>query len=207
MVEFRGGEGDATNCRFTNSAIINYNPSNESTRYFWCSMYGRFNRVDHNFFSGQNHSGVTVVVWRSDSSPDNHLIDNNHFADRPEGSSNGFESIRVGTSDESLSDSFTIVENNLFERTDGEIEIISNKSSSNVFRYNTFRESSGTLTLRQGNDNVVEGNFFLGMGKNRSGGVRIIGERQTIINNYFHDLDGRAGGAISISASTSAPPS
>lgn len=38
------------------------------------------------------------------------------------------------------------------------------------------------------------------MGKNGSGGVRIIGERQTVINNYFHDLDGRAGGAISISA-------
>ena len=129
-----------------------------------------------------------------------HLIDNNYFADRPEGNANGFETIRIGTSAESLSDSFTTVENNLFERVDGEIEIISNKSGNNTFRYNTFRESSGTLTLRHGDDNRVEGNFFLGEGKDGSGGVRVIGERQTLVNNYFQGLDGRAGGAISISA-------
>lgn len=200
VVEFRGSRGAATNSRLTNSTIIDYNPASIDTRYFWVSMYGQSNRVDNNYFSGQNHSGVTVTVWRDSPAADNHLIDNNYFGDRPEGNGNGFETIRIGTSQESLSDSFTVVENNLFERTDGEIEIISNKSGSNTFRYNTFRESAGTLTLRHGNDTLVEGNFFLGEGKDRSGGVRVIGERQTLINNYFHNLDGRAGGAISISA-------
>jgi poly(beta-D-mannuronate) lyase len=207
VVEFRGNCGsngsryESTNSRLTNSAITNYNPSNESTRYFWVSLYGQNNRVDHNSFVGHNHSGVTVTVWRDTSDPDYHLIDNNYFADRPEGSTtNGYETIRIGTSDESLSDSFTIVESNLFERTDGEIEIISNKSGNNIFRYNTFRESAGTLTLRHGDNNLVEGNFFLGEGKDRSGGVRVIGENQTIVNNYFEGLDGRANGAISISA-------
>ena len=200
IVEFRGNLGHATNSRFTNSAILDYNPSDINTRYFWVSMYGENNRVDNNTFRGQNHSGVTVTVWRDNSDADNHRIDANHFLDRPEGNGNGFETIRVGTSDESLSNSFTTVENNLFERTDGEIEIISSKSGSNVYRYNTFRESAGTLTLRHGNDNLVEGNFFLGAGKNESGGVRVIGERQTITNNYFADLDGRANGAVSISA-------
>ncbi|MEO1497048.1 MAG: polysaccharide lyase 6 family protein [Planctomycetota bacterium] len=200
VVQFRGSNGEATNSRLTNSAIVDYNPADINTRYFWVSMYGQDNRVDHNYFSGQSHSGVTVTVWRDDNSEDRHLIDNNYFADRPEGNGNGFETIRVGTSAESLSDSFTVVENNLFERTDGEIEIISNKSGSNVFRYNTFRESAGTLTLRHGNETTVEGNFFIGLGKDGSGGVRVIGEDQTIINNYFNSLDGRAGGAISISA-------
>ena len=205
VVRFRGSAGEATNSRFTNSAIVDYNPSDINTRYFWVSMYGENNRVDNNYFSNQNHSGVTVVVWRDDAGADNHLIDHNYFADRPEGNGNGWETIRIGTSNESLSDSFTVVENNLFERTDGEIEIISSKSGNNTFRYNTFRESSGTLTLRHGNDNRVEGNFFLGEGKDGSGGVRVIGERQTLINNYFHDLDGRADGAISISAGVSGP--
>lgn len=200
VVEFRGSNGEATNSRFTNSAIVDYNPADINTRYFWVSLYGQSNRVDHNYFSGQSHSGVTVTVWRDSSDADLHRIDNNYFADRPAGNGNGFETIRIGTSDESLSDSFTVVENNLFERVDGEIEIISNKSGSNAFRYNTFRESSGTLTLRHGNDNLVEGNFFLGAGKSGSGGVRVIGERQTIVNNYFQGLDGRANGAISISA-------
>lgn len=200
IVEFRGSNGEATNSRFTNSAIVNYNPASTDTRYFWVSMYGQLNRVDNNYFSGQNHSGVTVTVWRNSSEADFHRIDGNFFADRPEGNGNGFETIRVGTSDESLSDSFTTVENNLFERVDGEIEIISNKSGANTFRYNTFRGSSGTLTLRHGNNNLVEGNFFLGEGREGTGGVRVIGEGQTVVNNYFQGLDGRAGGAVSISA-------
>ncbi len=200
VVQFRGDRGPATNSRLTNSAIIDYNPENVDTRYFWVSMYGQNNRVDHNYFKNQDHSGVTVVVWRDTDVADNHLIDNNHFADRPVGNGNGFETIRIGTSANSLSDSFTTVENNLFERVDGEIEIISSKSGSNTYQYNTFRESSGTLTLRHGDNNTVAGNFFLGEGKSGSGGVRVIGENQTLINNYFHDLDGRANGAISISA-------
>ena len=207
IVEFRGSMGDATNSRFTNNQIIDYNPSNESTRYFWVSLYGENNRVDHNTFSGQNHSGVTVVVWRDNSDADFHLIDNNHFVDRPEGSTtNGFEAIRIGTSDQSLSDSFTTVESNLFERIDGEIEIISVKAGRNTLRNNTFLESAGTLTLRHGDNNVVQGNYFIGNGKDRSGGVRVIGEDQVIVNNYFEGLDGRAGGAISISAGGTTPP-
>lgn len=206
IVQFRGSNGEATNSRLTNSTFIDYNPADINTRYFWVSMYGQSNRVDHNHFSGQSHSGVTVTVWRSDPVADFHQIDNNYFGDRPEGNGNGFETIRIGTSTESLSDSLTVVENNLFERTDGEIEIISNKSGSNTFRYNTFRESAGTLTLRHGNDNLVEGNFFLGEGKSQSGGVRVIGERQTLVNNYFQNLDGRADGAISISAGVDNSP-
>jgi poly(beta-D-mannuronate) lyase len=206
VVEFRGGEGEATNSRLTNSAISYYNPSNIDTRYFWVSLYGQNNRVDHNSFEGHNHSGVTVTVWRDSSDPDFHLIDNNYFADRLEGNANGFETIRVGTSAESLSSSFTTVESNLFENVDGEIEIISNKSGDNTFRYNTFRESAGTLTLRHGDNNLVAGNFFLGGGKDRTGGVRVIGENQVVVNNYFEGLDGRADGAISISAAVAGSP-
>ncbi|MEX0613530.1 MAG: chondroitinase-B domain-containing protein, partial [Pirellulales bacterium] len=203
IVEFRGSRGEATNSRLTNTAIIDYNPASVDTRYHWVSLYGQNNRVDHNYFTNQNHSGVTVVVWR-DAGPDYHQIDANYFADRPlpvnPTDSNGFETIRIGDSSESLSNSFTVVENNLFERTNGEIEAISNKSGSNTFRYNTFRQMAATLTLRHGNDNLVEGNFFLGQDTNNSGGIRVIGERQTIVNNYIANVDDRAGGAISISA-------
>lgn len=200
IVEFRGSNGEATNSRFTNSAIINYNPTNIDDRYHWVEIFGQHNRVDNNRFEGQNHSGVTVVVRRDNTASQNHLIDRNHFVDRPEGNGNGFETIRVGTSTFSLSDSLTIVENNLFERVDGEIEIISNKSGGNTYRYNTFFDSEGTLTLRHGNDTRVEGNFFLGENNSRSGAIRVIGERQTIVNNYIANVDDRAGGAISISA-------
>ncbi len=200
IVEFRGSRGEAANCRLTNSAIVDYNPADINTRYFWVSLYGDHNRVDHNYFKNQNHSGVTVVVWRSDDSADYDEIDSNYFAERPVGNGNGWETIRIGTSDHSQSNSYTTVENNLFEKTDGEIEAISNKSGGNTFRYNTFSEMAATLTLRHGNDNRVEGNFFLGKDTNNSGAIRVIGERQTIVNNYIANVDDRAGGAISISA-------
>ncbi len=200
VVRFTGSNGDATNSRFTNSAITDYNPADINTRYFWVSMYGSNNRVDHNTFDNQTHSGVTVTVWRDSAAADNHRIDANYFAGRPVGNGNGFETIRIGTSNESLSDSFTVVENNLFEEVNGEIEAISVKSGQNQLRYNTFRRTSATLTLRHGNDNNVEGNFFLGDNVGGSGGVRIIGENHTIVNNYLQDLDGRANGGLVLTA-------
>jgi len=39
--------GEATNSRLTNSAIVDYNPADVNTRYFWVSLYGdHHNRVD-----------------------------------------------------------------------------------------------------------------------------------------------------------------
>ncbi len=208
IVEFRSRSNSteyARNCRLTNCSFTNYNPPLRTTRYSWVSLYGDRNRVDHCHFENQTHEGVTVVVWRPDDSVDFHRIDHNEFRCRPEGSdSNGWETIRIGTSTQSLSNSNTTVEFNLFEKLDGEIEIISNKSGSNTFRCNTFRDCGGTLTLRHGNKALVDGNFFLGnpMASNtrpRSGGVRVIGESHQVTNNYFESIDDRAGGVISVS--------
>ena len=152
-------------------------------------MRGRHHRVDHCQFSGQRHSGVTVVVW-VDEEPDFHLLDHNLFSDRPRGNENGFETIRIGTSDVSLEDSRTTVESNYFEKCNGEIEAISNKSCGNIYRFNTFVELEGTLTLRHGNRCRVEANFFLGRGAEAMGGVRVIGEDHVVVNNYFADLKG-----------------
>lgn len=179
-------------CRLTNTAVTNYNPSSDTVQYKWISLYGTNNRVDHCFVSGKNHDGATVVVWVDDE-PNDHQIDYNYFAGRPVLGRNGGETIRVGTSSVSMNTSRTVVEHNLFERCDGEIEIISSKSGENVYRHNTFRASQGMLTLRHGNKNVVEGNFFLGEGLSNTGGVRVIGEDHLVINNYFERLQGTGG--------------
>jgi poly(beta-D-mannuronate) lyase len=80
------------------------------------------------------------------------------------------------------------VEQNLFERCDGEIEIISSKSCENTYRGNTFRDCDGMLTLRHGDRNVVDGNFFFGGRKPNSGGIRIIGEDHIVTNNYIEGV-------------------
>lgn len=184
VVEFRYSGIESQYCRLTDCAIVNFNPASNITDYKWISLYGKYNRVDHCYIKDKKHQGTTLVVWLS-SQPNYHLIDHNYFADRPPLGVNGGETIRVGTSDWSLYDSYTTVEYNYFENCDGEIEIISNKSCENIYRYNTFFNNNGALTLRHGNRCTVEGNYFFGNGKSGSGGIRIIGEDHKIINNYI----------------------
>ena len=203
VVQFRGSLGEATNSRFTNSVIESYNPPDLNDKYHYVSLYGQNNRVDHNSFLDQQNIGPQVVAWLDESpamTPALHRIDSNHFGDRPQGWDNGFETIRLGDSDTSLVSAQITVENNLFQRVDGEIEIISSKSGNNIFRYNTFRESKGTLTLRHGDGATVEGNFFLGEGVEDSGGIRVVGQDHVIINNYIADVGDEADGAISFAA-------
>lgn len=196
IVRFRTGSRLASHCTLRNTAITNYNPASIGTRYFWVSLFGTDNVVEYCRFENQNHSGVTVCVWGS--WPNRHIIRYNHFIDRPKGPENGWESVRIGTSSVVDESSETIVEFNRFERADGEVEAISNKSGNNVFRYNTFYETSATLTLRHGFSADVYGNFFLGNNVNGSGGVRVIGPGHRIWNNYFQDLDGRTEGIIAL---------
>lgn len=191
VIVFRGKhDSPASHCRLTNTAIINYNaPPNPEGSSYWISLYGTDNRVDHCFLQGKNDASPTMTVWVGDA-PNRHRIDHNYFKDRPALGKNGGESLRVGTSEVSMTNSQTIVEHNLFENCDGEVEIISNKSCENIYRHNTFKTSAGSLVLRHGNRCVVEGNWFLGGGKAGSGGVRVIGEDHRVYNNYMHDLRG-----------------
>lgn len=200
VIAFRKNKTELANhSRVTETVIDHYsNPERFETDY-WVSMYGKYNRFDHNHLEGKSNKGVTMAVrLNSQASLENHhRIDHNYFGPRATLGSNGGETLRVGTSHYSLFDSFTVIENNFFDRCDGEVEIVSIKSGGNEVRGNVFFESRGTLTLRHGNGNVLEGNVFLGNGVAHTGGIRVINKRQTIRNNYFEGLKGyRFGGAF-----------
>lgn len=198
VVRFRSGSTDANNSVLRNTAITGYNPPDRDTRYFWVSLYGSGNTVEHCLFEDHDHSGVTVVVWGD--WPNNHVIRHNHFKDRPVGPENGWETIRLGTSEVSTLPSRTVVESNLFTRADGEIEAISDKTGENIHRYNTFVETRATITLRHAFDAQVHGNFFLGNNVQGTGGVRVVGPGHLVWNNYFQDLAGRADAIIALEA-------
>ena len=200
VIAFRRTQGEfANNSRVTEVVIDHFNNPERFEEDYWVMMYGKNNRFDHNHLEGKSNQGVTMAV-RLDSpeSQENyHLIDHNYFGPRPMLGSNGGETLRIGTSHYSMSNSFTTVENNYFDRCNGEVEIISSKSGGNSFRGNLFFESRGTLTLRHGNNNVVENNVFLGNGVDHTGGIRVINKGQVIRNNYMHGLTGhRFGGAL-----------
>ncbi|WP_405606589.1 polysaccharide lyase 6 family protein [Polaribacter sp. Asnod1-A03] len=181
----------ANNCRLTNSAIT-YFENNAGLKDHWVDIWGKNNRVDHNNFTGKTSEGTTLVVWLKGDEhvENNHRIDNNFFGEREDLGKNGGETIRIGTSENSMKSSKTLVERNVFANCDGEIEIVSNKSCDNVFRDNLFVESKGTLTLRHGNNALVERNVFIGNGVSKTGGIRIINEGHIVRNNYLIGLTG-----------------
>ncbi|RYZ24531.1 MAG: hypothetical protein EOO16_00055 [Chitinophagaceae bacterium] len=192
VIEFRSGKEVANGCRVTQCAIDDYNPPARETESSWILLYGRNNRFDHNSISGKRNMGVTfaVILDEERNQQNNHVIEYNWFGPRPNLGSNGGETIRVGTSQSSLSSSRTQIRNNWFEHCDGEVEIVSIKSCDNVVRNNTFFESAGVVALRHGHRNLVEGNSFIGNRKPNTGGVRVINEGHLIRNNYFEGLTG-----------------
>ncbi len=180
LIDFEAGGEECRGCRLSNVAVIELADTGDTK---WVSLRGEDNRVDHCAFYGKTNDGALLVVWRPDGGPDRHRIDHNLFAERPSLGRNGGETIRVGDSSQHDSDSFTVVEENYFYRSDGEIEIVSNKSGANVYRRNVFFESQGLLTLRHGDGCTVERNVFIANGVN-GGGVRIVGSGHRVVNNY-----------------------
>lgn len=191
----------ANNCRLTECVIDNFNSPERNNVEAWVVLFGKNNRVDFCQFIDKRNQGVTLIV-RLDTKEcveNKHQIDHNYFGFRQNLGGNGGETIRIGVSHNSMMNSQSVVEYNYFDRCNGEHEIISNKSNQNIYRFNTFFECQGTLTMRHGNETWVEGNVLLGNGKAFTGGIRIINEKQTVINNYCEGLTGyRFRGALTV---------
>lgn len=182
----------ASNSRVTEVVIDGFSKSDRRAEDIWVALYGTDNRVDHSHFEGKANAGVTLAVIRpkGQGEANRHRIDHNYFGPRPPLGSNGGETIRIGTSEESLSDSLTVVERNVFDRTSGEVEIVSVKAGGNILRENLVLEAQGAFVLRHGNGNLVERNVFLGKGVADTGGVRVINRDQIVRDNYFEGLAG-----------------
>lgn len=168
------------------------------------------NRVDHNIFQNKTTPGHYITVDGTNDGDEDFRqskydrIDHNYFKNNGPRAANEQESIRIGWSEMSMSSGFTVVEFNLFENCDGDPEIISVKSCDNIIRHNTFNACYGTLSLRHGNRNHVEGNYFFGNDKPNdtftnsngsistiyTGGIRVYGTDHVIVNNYLEGLKG-----------------
>lgn len=182
-----GHDGDGiavkgTHNRLTESAM------DGGTYKFFVHLYGSDIRMDHCYLAEKTSEDPTLQI-EAPGEPNNDHIDHNLFGHRPPLGRNGGETMRVGYSWQSMNNSRAVVELNLFHRCDGEIEIISSKSCENIYRFNTFLDCGGMLTLRHGNRCRVEGNFMIGHHVKDAGGIRVIGEDHTIVNNYIEGVD------------------
>ncbi len=193
VIAFRRDSDElAYDTRVTQIVIDSFSKPDRTESDIWVAMFGRNNRFDHNNLIDKTNPGVTLAVRLNseESRENNHRIDHNYFGPRPVLGSNGGETLRIGTSHYSMFNSNTVVENNVFDRVDGEVEIISSKSGSNVIRENLFLRSAGAVTLRHGDNSLVERNVFLGHGKDHTGGIRVINRNQTVRDNYMEGLRG-----------------
>jgi hypothetical protein len=157
---------------------------------YWLTVAGDDAQIDHNTFQHKSTAGnfVEVIGPGTSGMAQRTWIHHNYFLDQSFTGSNGGESVRVGLSGRQHSSAHAIVEYNLFEKCNGDLEVISVKSSDDIIRYNTLRNSKGTITLRHGWGSVVEGNFLLG----NATGIRMFGNNHTVINNVIQSSTGLA---------------
>ncbi len=182
----------ATNCRVTNTVINDFNNPKRMDENYWVAFYGRHNQLDHCSFINKKNMGVLLAVILDDerSRENFHSIDHNYFGLRIPLGSNGGEIIRVGVSQHCQFNSNTQIVNNYFEQCDGETEIVSIKSGSNIIINNVFKECQGSVVLRHGDYNTVRHNYFLGNDKRGTGGVRVINKGQKVDSNVFYKCRG-----------------
>ena len=196
-LQFRSNSGKpAHHVRLTDCAFTNLMTDDETSK--WILVYGQFNSIDHCHFSGKNSKGALVTVELGKLAADEtagHQFTRNYFASVAPQKGSDNETIRVGTSHDQNKPARCIIRENYFVACDGEPEIISNKSSYNLYERNTFRQCNGALVLRHGHHARVEGNFFFGDGAKNSGGVRVIDSHHAVVNNYFQDLTGKTWNA------------
>ncbi|MFK8009584.1 MAG: chondroitinase-B domain-containing protein [Saprospiraceae bacterium] len=194
VIEFRINKDSlASHCKVTNCVIENFNQPHRDRGDLWVEFYGRHNTFDHCYLAGKSNQGPTLRVdIKGNQSINNyHKITNNYFGPRPRKGGAKAETIQLGSSFTSMSPSYTTVANNLFERCNGEVEVISSKTNFNIFSNNVFYKSEGSLVTRHGNYCRVDGNYFIGDGNANVGGVRLINTGRWVVNNYFYNLKGK----------------
>ena len=183
----------ANHSRIVNCVIENYNKPQRNLTDLWVLFKGRHNELQRCYLAGKSNRGPTVRVDLEGNRNINnyHKITNNHFGPRPPKGGPSAETIQIGNSYTSMAPSYTLVANNLFERCNGEVEVISSKTNFNDFRHNVFYKSEGSLVTRHGNYCTIDGNYFIGDADSEQiGGVRLIGTGHWVTNNYFYNLHG-----------------
>ncbi|MEH6407123.1 MAG: chondroitinase-B domain-containing protein, partial [Leeuwenhoekiella sp.] len=184
----------ANNSRVTNCVIENFTQPDRDISDHWVEFWGRNNTLDHCFIAGKSNTGPTIRVFLKGNEHVNnhHQIINNYFGPRPRKGGPHGETLQIGDSYTSMTPSYTNVSHNLFDRCNGEVEIISSKSNFNTFSNNVFFESEGSLVLRHGNYATIDANIFIGNENSANiGGIRVINTGHWITNNYFYKLKGK----------------
>jgi hypothetical protein len=151
------------------------------------------NRIDHNDM-GPVLALANMLVINGTGSEEPQVdgqvcqynrIDHNYMHDIKNTGGNNWEAMRIGRSWQAPTKGFNVIEHNFLKAASGDPETISVKSSDNIIRYNTMRETAGEICLRHGNRNQVYGNYIIADSNGGSRGIRVYGADHRIWNNYI----------------------
>lgn len=181
------------NLNNTNGPIIMVHPKN--------------NRIDHCYIHDFTKADRWIQKDPNSKDEDFFLFDHNFVKNRKQGSGNGFETLQLRNEDNKIK-SKSIITQNYFQNCDGEIEMISVKSSENIISNNTIDKCKGTITLRSGFNNIVVNNKFIQSKLENAGGIRVTGEDHIIKSNLFFGIKNgnTMGTCISIMNGTTDKP-
>lgn len=151
-----------------------------STSYL--KIIGDNYEVSYNTFENKDYRGPMVSIQGPGSTMgQNNWIHHNHFKNFPDKGTNDNAAIQPGYSAKREAKAFLLVEHNLFEDLVADAEgVISVKCWNVIFRYNTIRDCN-QVSLRQGNESEVYGNYFF------NSGVRFADDDHKIYNNHFYN--------------------
>ncbi|MEM8501182.1 MAG: chondroitinase-B domain-containing protein [Pseudomonadota bacterium] len=173
------------NIRFAHNKVFGATP-----RRFHVGIYGDDAEIDnteftqitgHAMWMAQGHSNGPGTIKRPH-------VHHNEWRDIPVPSRGESTNIMLGYSLAPLPAGYddnveALIENNIFERAQGDWEVISVKSSRNVIRNNCFiANGKSFIEIRMGNENIVTGNKF---GNIDNSGFHISGHRNVFAFNYF----------------------
>jgi poly(beta-D-mannuronate) lyase len=188
-----GNDNRVTRCTWDDSKARRWMYSIKGDRFELdhCTFKNKYNNIDY-------RQAITAAIYsyQDATTPSKHHIHHNYWHNIIKGkTSNGYESLIIYGA-KSFADHNTdthnpgmnhnvLCEYNLFEKCDGEIEIISIKTPGTILQYNTIKDSAGGITLRHGRNNTIRYNHITG-NKRLSYGIRVTGDNEHIYNNYIN---------------------
>ncbi len=180
------------NNRVTQSAFFNCN-GRVSIQSIYQSSGDRmpqYTHIDHCYFADNLAKYVYLDLGRTPTSPDlkyamYYRVNNCYFSTPFKMNENTGSAMRIGLGEAGYYGR-CVVDRNLFEHQSGESELIENKSSENLYIYNTFKNCESDMSFRQGHRTAFIHNHLFGDDSDRpSGALSMWMDDAVIAGNYF----------------------
>lgn len=172
--------------KLVNFSMINYAVKNEDIDFV--RAYSKNFELHNSIIDGKRCNGVMLRL----DFPENHIIKQCIFKNFIIKATNGGEAVRCATSSFEKQKSNCLIDSCYFEKCNGDPEVVSLKCSAITVRKCIFKNNTGRLVFRHGNECIADNCFFSGRG------LRVYGDNHKFLNIQLDNeanllLDNKSG--------------